>query len=74
MKPTTIALCGAFALSLFSIPASAQDALTIGLTISQTGKLNNDATAQLRGIELWRDEVNARGGIKAGSKTYRSIW
>src|SRR5262245_15829138 len=71
MKPTTIALCGTFALSLFSIPASAQDALTIGLTISQTGKLNNDATAQLRGIELWRDEVNAAGGIKAGGKQYK---
>jgi len=71
MKPTTIALCGTFAVSLFSIPTSAQDALTIGLTISQTGKLNNDATAQLRGIELWRDEVNARGGIKAASKTYK---
>src|SRR5262249_6068124 len=71
MKPTTIALCGALALSIFSVPASAQDTLTIGFTISQTGKLNNDATAQLRGIELWRDEVNAKGGIKAGPKTYK---
>jgi len=71
MKSTTIALCGTLALSLFSIPASAQDTLTIGFTISRTGKLNNDATAQLRGIELWRDEVNAKGGIKAGTKTYK---
>ena len=25
---------------------------------------------QLRGFELWRDDVNAAGGIKAGGKTY----
>ena len=52
-------------------PALAQDTLTIGFTVSQTGKLNNDSTAQMRGIELWRDEVNAAGGIKAGGKQYQ---
>ena len=25
----------------------------------------------MRGIELWRDDVNAAGGIKAGGKTYK---
>ena len=50
--------------------AAAQETLTIGFTVSQTGKLNNDATSQMRGIELWRDDVNAKGGIKAGGKTY----
>lgn len=71
MNKAIIALCGAFAINLSPIPALAQDTLTIGFTISQTGKLNNDATAQLRGIELWRDEVNANGGVKVGSKTYK---
>src|SRR5437588_3119908 len=70
MKRISIALCGTLALG-FAFPALAQDNLKIGFTISQTGKLNNDATAQLRGIELWRDEVNAKAGIKAGSKSYR---
>jgi branched-chain amino acid transport system substrate-binding protein len=51
--------------------ASAQDTLTIGFTASRTGKLNNDSTSQMRGIELWRDDVNAKGGIKAGGKTYK---
>ena len=54
-----------------AFPALAQDTLTIGFTVSQTGKLNNDSTAQMRGIELWRDEVNAAGGIKAGGKQYQ---
>jgi branched-chain amino acid transport system substrate-binding protein len=39
--------------------------------VSQTGKLNNDSIAQMRGFELWREEVNAGGGIKAGDKTYK---
>jgi branched-chain amino acid transport system substrate-binding protein len=54
-----------------AVPALAEDTLTIGFTVSQTGKLNNDSTAQMRGIELWRDEVNAVGGIKAGGKQYQ---
>ena len=54
-----------------TLPAAAQETLTIGFTASQTGALNNDSTAQMRGFELWRDDVNAKGGIKAGGKTYK---
>ncbi len=52
-------------------PAAAQETLTIGFTVSQTGKLNNDSVAQMRGFELWRDQVNAAGGVKAGGKSYQ---
>ena len=51
-------------------PALADD-ITIGFTVSQTGPLNNDSVAQMHGFELWRDEVNAAGGIKAGGKQYK---
>jgi branched-chain amino acid transport system substrate-binding protein len=51
-------------------PVAAQETLTIGFTVSQTGALNVDATSQMRGIEMWRDDVNAAGGIKAGGKAY----
>jgi branched-chain amino acid transport system substrate-binding protein len=51
-------------------PTFAQDTITFGFTASQTGALNNDSTAQMRGIELWRDDVNAKGGIKVGGKSY----
>ena len=50
---------------------AADDTITVGFTVSQTGKLNNDSVAQMRGFELWRDEVNAAGGIKAGGKQYK---
>jgi len=51
--------------------AAAEDTITIGLTVSQTVPLNVDSVAQLRGSEFWRDEVNAKGGIKAGNKRYK---
>ena len=59
--------------ALFAAPgiAAAEDTITIGMTVSQTGALNVDSVAQLQGAELWRDEVNAAGGIKAGGKQYK---
>ena len=65
-------LATAMALSL-AVPglAAAEDTITIGMTVSQTGPLNVDSVAQLRGSEFWRDEVNAKGGIKAGNKHYK---
>jgi branched-chain amino acid transport system substrate-binding protein len=51
--------------------ALGEDTITIGLTVSQTGPLNVDSVAQLRGSEFWRDKVNAAGGIKAGNKRYK---
>src|SRR3974390_295274 len=56
------------ALSAF---AADEDTLTIGFTVSRTGALNLDSLAQERGFEMWRDEVNAAGGIKAGAKRYK---
>lgn len=46
-------------------PATAQDKkeIVIGYTISQTGKFSTEATDSERGYTLWRDEVNAAGGI-----------
>ena len=50
---------------------AADDTLTIGMTVSQTGPLNVDSIAQQRGFEMWRDEVNASGGIKVGDHHYK---
>ncbi len=61
----------AAAATFVAAPAFAEDTITIGLTESQTGPLNVDSLGQQRGYELWRDQVNAAGGIKAGGKTYK---
>jgi len=58
------------ALSLLSIAGFAQT-ITVGMTVSKTGALNVDSLEQYRGFELWRDQVNAAGGIKAGGKSYK---
>ncbi len=61
-----------FAIAVWTItPAIAQDTITIGFTASKTGALSEGSLAQVRGFELWRDEVNAAGGLKAGSKKYK---
>jgi branched-chain amino acid transport system substrate-binding protein len=54
-----------------SAHAAEDNVITIGMTTSQTGALNVDSTAQMRGYEMWRDEVNGAGGIKAGGKSYK---
>lgn len=51
--------------------AAGTGTVTIGFTDSQTGALNVDSKGQTRGYDLWRDTVNANGGIKVGSKHYK---
>jgi branched-chain amino acid transport system substrate-binding protein len=43
--------------------ALAQDPVVIGVVISQTGAHAELAADYAKGIELWRDEVNAAGGL-----------
>jgi len=57
-------------LALFVTSGFAQN-ITVGFTVSKTGALNVDSLEQYRGFELWRDQVNAAGGIKAGGKNYK---
>ena len=71
MTINRLVLIAAAALLIASPALAADDALTIGFTVSRTGKLNNDSTAQMRGFELWRDELNNQGGIKVGGKQYK---
>jgi len=54
----------------FCLAAQAQT-ITVGFTVSKTGALNVDSLEQYNGFELWRDQVNAAGGIKAGGKSYQ---
>lgn len=61
----------AFLVLLFVATASFAQTITVGFTVSKTGALNVDSLEQYRGFELWRDQVNAAGGIKAGGKSYK---
>jgi branched-chain amino acid transport system substrate-binding protein len=43
--------------------AQAQDTVRIGIALSQTGNLADSSTHYWRAVELWRDQVNAGGGL-----------
>src|ERR1700682_188739 len=40
-----------------------QPPIKIGMTMAQTGGLAGGGKASLLGIEIWRDDVNARGAL-----------
>jgi branched-chain amino acid transport system substrate-binding protein len=44
-------------------PAVAADPLTIGLSISLTGPTAPAGKQVLAGLEIWRDDINAKGGL-----------
>ncbi len=53
----------AVALAIFSFAAIAQQPIKIGIGIAQTGALGAGGKAALLGLQMWRDDVNAKGGM-----------
>ncbi len=53
----------AVALAIFSFAAIAQQPIKIGIGIAQTGALGPGGKAALLGLQMWRDDVNAKGGM-----------
>jgi branched-chain amino acid transport system substrate-binding protein len=62
MKPWLASLALATAVVAPSL-AQAQDTVRIGIALSQTGNLADSSTHYWRAVELWRDQVNAGGGL-----------
>ncbi len=53
-----------FAALFVALGAQAQDKpLRIGVALSQSGNLADAAKLYFSGVELWRDQINARGGL-----------
>jgi branched-chain amino acid transport system substrate-binding protein len=57
----------AFALTVLLAPAAPtmaqQPTLKIGMSMAQTGGLAGGGKSSLLGLEIWRDDVNAKGGL-----------
>jgi branched-chain amino acid transport system substrate-binding protein len=55
----------AVALWALALPAAAQEGkpIRVGFSIAQTGPLSGAGKSGLLALQLWRDEVNARGGL-----------
>ena len=59
-------LGGAIAVTMLGLTSAAvaqQAPIKIGMSMAQTGGLAAGGKASLLGIEIWRDDVNARGGL-----------
>jgi branched-chain amino acid transport system substrate-binding protein len=56
----TIAMAG---LALISNADAQQPPIKIGMSMAQTGGLAGGGKASLLGTEIWRDDINARGGL-----------
>jgi branched-chain amino acid transport system substrate-binding protein len=59
------------AVLLGNAPAAAQDVVKVGAPLPLTGPLSPEGLKQKRGYDLWAEAANAKGGIKAGGKTYK---
>src|SRR5712675_727295 len=65
MKRRTL-LGGTIAIAMLGLTSSVgaqQPPIKIGMSMAQTGGLAGGGKASLLGIEIWRDDVNARGGL-----------
>jgi branched-chain amino acid transport system substrate-binding protein len=49
-----------------SLPALAADPVRIGFAIAKTGPFTIASDPQLKAYELWKEQVNARGGLNVG--------
>ncbi len=62
-RPLAWFSCALAILALAALPAAAQQPLKIGFGMSLTGPLAGNGKAALIAMDIWKDDVNARGGI-----------
>lgn len=67
---TSLAALAAAAIA-FTSGAAAQDVIKVGAPLPLTGPLSPEGIKQQRGYDLWAATANAKGGVKAGGKTYK---
>ena len=60
---TKILMAAVTAALAFVAPAQAADPVRIGVALSQTGNLADSAGPYFKGLDLWREQANARGGL-----------
>jgi len=51
--------------------AVAEDVITLGAAVSQTGKYSTNGVFTTKGYQLAIDKINSQGGVKVGGKTYK---
>jgi branched-chain amino acid transport system substrate-binding protein len=49
--------------AVFCLPARAADPVKVGFSMALTGAVAQNGKQLIIALELWRDDVNARGGL-----------
>lgn len=62
-RTLTRLLAGTIAAGLLGLPAWAGDPIKIGMTVSSSGTFALASQSGERGVELWVEEVNKKGGV-----------
>ena len=58
-----VAALAAVTLALAALPAAGQEPLKIGFSMSLTGPLGGNGRAALLAMQMWAEDVNAKGGL-----------
>src|SRR5260221_8321882 len=58
-----LAAAGAAFVLVAAGPVRAEEPVKIGVALSQTGNLADSAAPYFKGLDLWREQANARGGL-----------
>ena len=66
----TLALGVAGAIFAYNV-ASAEDVITLGAAVSETGKYSTNGVFTEKGYTLAVDKINSQGGVKVGGNTYK---
>src|SRR6202166_4865890 len=63
IRKLVLAAATAITALALSTSAHAADPVRIGVALSQTGNLADSAAPYFKGLDLWREQANARGGL-----------
>src|ERR1700685_376289 len=63
MKKFVLAAATVAATLTWSCFGNAAEPVRIGVALSQTGNLADSAAPYFKGLDLWREQANARGGL-----------
>jgi branched-chain amino acid transport system substrate-binding protein len=66
----TLALGIAGAILAYNV-ASAEDVITLGAAVSESGKYSTNGVFTEKGYKLAVEKINSQGGVKVGGKTYK---
>lgn len=73
MRKVLRTLAASAVLTMSAVAAQAADPVKIGFSIAKTGMFAQAVPSQLNAYELWKEQVNAAGGLEIGGGEKRPI-